>query len=89
MTAIRIFAAVILSLGAIAAYAQNPVTPAVPAASAASSTDCAAAKKDRHDHGVERGTGPAGTKGCATTAATKANSKPIKGHDHAKFHKNQ
>lgn len=75
-----------LSLGASMAIAQGTAAAADPAAKA---QDCVA----RHDHGAERQV-PTPKKGCkpaakVVKATPDAKEKPVQGHDHGKFHKNQ
>lgn len=57
--------------------------------------ECAKDIGARHDHGLEKGTGPAGKRSCTDGLSSKAASvgepiqPPIRGHDHGKFHKGQ
>lgn len=83
--------------GCVGAYAQQPAEPAA----AAKAEGCPKDAVAPHNHGAEKGTGPAAKKPCqSASAAVKtakaaepadaaSSAKAIKGHDHAKIHKNQ
>jgi hypothetical protein len=89
----RMFAAIALAVAALTGYAQEAPKPAAarqePVVAAMSSAQCAAIRRARHDHGIERNTGPMSIKGCGPTNVAAADSKALPGHDHGKFHKNQ
>lgn len=57
--------------------------------------ECSKDTGSRHDHGLEKGTGPAGKRPCSDGRPPKAESaeeptRPaMRGHDHGKFHKGQ
>lgn len=91
-------AAALVSLSAYSVLAQQPgeeaslpknVEPSNPG------LECAKGTGARHDHGLEKGTGPAGKGSCTDGLPSKAASAgeptqpPIRGHDHGKFHKGQ
>jgi hypothetical protein len=90
MTAIRILSAVLLTLAAVSVQAQDaPPQQASPGTSTMTAAECAAARKARHDHGIERNYGPMPIKGCSPVSVAKGEAKGVTGHDHGKFHKNQ
>lgn len=90
MTANRIVSAAALTFAALAAFAQQsgPVQ-AGQGMTAMTSAECTAARKARHDHGIERGYGPMAIKGCAPVGAAQVSTSAMTGHDHGKIHKNQ
>lgn len=74
--------------------AQQPNSTPSSERSAAQPQDCGSASRTRHDHGMEKGTGPAGKRSCTNTEKEPAKQSPDsapspKGHDHGKFHKGQ
>lgn len=58
-------------------------------------SECAKGTGARHDHGLEKGTGPAGKRPCSdglppkATSAEEPTRPAMRGHDHGKFHKGQ
>lgn len=67
MTVVRILSAALLTVAALAVHAQeSTVLQPTSAGSAAKGIDCAAARRARHDHGIERGYGPMPIEGCST-----------------------
>lgn len=69
MMVIRIVSAALLTVAALAVHAQeSTVQQPTSAGAAMNGIDCAAARRARHDHGIERGYGPMPIKGCSTGA---------------------
>jgi hypothetical protein len=89
----RIFSSTALALAALGGFAQEAPKPAQAqqpsVAAPMSSAQCAAIRRARHDHGLEKNQGPMPIKGCDSTSVASAEAKPATGHDHGKFHKNQ
>lgn len=91
-------AAVLVSLPAYPVLAQQPGQEASLPKDVQTPTpgfECAKGTGARHDHGLEKGTGPAGKRPCTDGLPPKVASAeepirpPIRGHDHGKFHKGQ
>lgn len=87
-------AACLLAASAATVSAQQPTAVPIGERAAAQPQDCVKDNRPRHDHGTEKGTGPAGKLGCEgadkKTDTTQADSGSAKnGHDHGKFHKGQ
>lgn len=92
MTSLRSLAiAGVLAITAIPVLAQTAPAPVAPAKDMP--MDCAMSSMKRHDHGIERGAGPAAASmPCERQAAASqpaAAPKKVLRHDHARFHKNQ
>lgn len=92
MTKLKFFVAgLVIASAAATGFAQSPVPGANP--SAPQAQDCGM-DRPRHDHGMEKGTGPAGKRPCGDADKKTPSKSPEsvpgnKGHDHGKFHKGQ
>jgi hypothetical protein len=90
MSAIRILSATAITLAALASHAQEGAVPRPEQdGSSMTSVQCAAARKARHDHGIERGHGPMPIKGCGSKSSTMPSATGARGHHHGSFHKNR
>jgi len=87
----------LVGLPILSVHAQDAPAPQQLSAQAESYADCAArVRRTLHDHGIERGYGPAPVKACLRTTVAEARNSPATGartpaagHDHGRMHKNQ
>lgn len=87
-------AALLLAAAVVPGYAQQPSSVQGADPSTAQRQDCGMDNRSRHDHGMEKGTGPASKRSCADMDTKKEpkvteSGAAVKGHDHGKFHKGQ
>jgi hypothetical protein len=90
----RLAAAFVFAASAATVSAQQLAPVPIGERPAAQPQDCVTDSWPRHDHGMEKGVGPAGKRVCEgadkKADTTPANSSPPKNrHDHGKFHKGQ
>lgn len=87
-------AALLLAAAVVPGYAQQAGSGQGTGPSAAQRQDCGMDSRSRHEHGMEKGTGPAGKRPCpdvdkkSEPKAKESGSMPM-GHDHGKFNKGQ
>lgn len=84
-------ASLVIAGAATSVLAQSTAPGTNP--SAPQAQDCGM-DRPRHDHGMEKGTGPAGKRPCVDADQKPPSKSPEsttgnKGHDHGKFHKGQ